>query len=252
MSEFQSWRSYWNFVTSTMFHSRYIRDSSTEHFLHTVLATGTSRMGKIEKGSCLWRAQLGCIESRNEDDQPCPFPYERMKPLLSMSIEGRANPKGIPYLYLATDKETAMAEVRPWLGSMISVGQFETTRDMKVINCSADQEYAIYLKEPSPQKRESAVWSHINRAFSVPVSSTEQTAEYIPTQVIAELFKNNVYDGIIYRSALSAGLNVVLFNLDTADQVDCYLYTVEKITFGFKETGNPYVLRKYHKIHDDA
>lgn len=41
-----------------------------------------------------------------------------MKPLSNSASEGRANPKGIPYLYVATDKETAMSEVRPSLGAI--------------------------------------------------------------------------------------------------------------------------------------
>lgn len=48
-----------------------------------------------------------------------------MKPLRDKASEGRANPKGIPYLYLATTKEAPMSEVRPWIGSDISVGQFK-------------------------------------------------------------------------------------------------------------------------------
>ena len=48
-----------------------------------------------------------------------------MKPLGGRATDGRANPRGIPCLYLATTKETAMSEVRPWIGSYVSAGQFE-------------------------------------------------------------------------------------------------------------------------------
>lgn len=151
------------------------------------------------------------------NEQLSPLPPDRMKPLPNMATEGRANPKGIPYLYLATDKETAMAEICPWLDSLISVGQFRTIRELVVFDLAAlHQDTTIYLSEPSPKKRESAVWSDIDSAFSKPISPTEHVAEYIPTQIIAELFKNNGADGMIYKSALGDGLNVVLFDLEVA------------------------------------
>jgi RES domain-containing protein len=42
-----------------------------------------------------------------------------MKPIPKWQGEGRANPRGIPVLYLATHRETALAEVRPWIGAVI-------------------------------------------------------------------------------------------------------------------------------------
>jgi len=40
---------------------------------------------------------------------------ERMLPDPNKVGDGRANPKGTPYLYLASNPETAMAEMRPWV-----------------------------------------------------------------------------------------------------------------------------------------
>jgi hypothetical protein len=57
-----------------------------------------------------------------------------MKPPNNMAREGRVNPKGIPCLYLADERNTAMAETRPWLGSYISLGEFKTVRGLRVID----------------------------------------------------------------------------------------------------------------------
>ncbi|WP_424666577.1 RES family NAD+ phosphorylase [Candidatus Binatus sp.] len=57
-----------------------------------------------------------------------------MVPLSDRAREGRVNPKGIPCLYLATHKDTALSEVRPGKGSLISVAQFQTCRDLTIIN----------------------------------------------------------------------------------------------------------------------
>lgn len=259
MPEFRSWNNYSEFAQSAKLKNRYIRDSSAEEFLNTVLATSKKRERKILKGNYMWRAQLGHhwepigVDEDHIDEELCPLPPERMKPLPNIATEGRANPKGIPYLYLSTEMETAMAEVRPWIGSLISVGQFMIMRDLIVIDCSAHKrDFTFYFTEPDPETRERAVWSHIDNAFSIPISPTDHTAEYIPTQIIAELFKNNGADGIIYRSSLGNGLNVVLFDLAVAELVTCSLYEARKLSFDFKETANPYFVKKHYDNHDSV
>jgi hypothetical protein len=193
------------------------------------------------KDTGLWRAQIGYEEPMGKDEDPLPLSAQRMKPIPNKATEGRANPKGIPYLYLATDKETAMAEVRPWKGSIISVGQFKTTRDLLVIDSSKHSErFTVYFKEPSPEKRELAVWDCIDNAFSRPVNASDNLADYAPTQIIAELFKSNGADGIIYRSSLGEGLNLVLFDLTLAEIVDCSVYILDKLSFKFRQFGNLY------------
>jgi len=77
----------------------------------------------------------GTDETVTED---YPFDTKRMKPLLGRAREGRANPKGIPYLYLATHRDTAVAEVRPWKGGAVSVGQFKIMRDLKLVNTTIE------------------------------------------------------------------------------------------------------------------
>ena len=101
-----------------------------------------------------------------------------MCPRPGRATEGRANPKGIPYLYLASNRETALAEVRPWVGSHVSVGQFKIIRELKVVNCTTEKKGStFYFKEPSPKKREEAVWADIDRAFAKPVTPTDDIAD---------------------------------------------------------------------------
>jgi hypothetical protein len=63
------------------------------------------------------------------------------------------------------------------------------------------------------------------------VSPDPGTAEYAPTQIIAEHFKNSGYDGILFRSSLGLGLNVALFNLDAASIVNVRLVPVLGVTY---------------------
>lgn len=251
MSEFKSARSYQCFAQKIIRSSRYIRDPETDEFLAVLLQSGTNREeARLRKGSGFWRAQIG--NDRREildehgaciDHEPCGLSPNRMKPLRDRAREGRANPKGIPYLYGANKIETAIAEVRPWLGQFISLALFVVKRDMRLISfVSEDPKQRFYLTEPEPNEREIAVWADIDRAFAKPLTPNDETAEYVPTQIIAELFKSKGFDGIAYRSAFGGGggYNIVLFDLNDANLVSCTLYELKAIKHEFQEAANPY------------
>jgi len=254
MSEFESQNSYSHFEHSVKRKARYVFEEKADKFLRTVLETSEHRKRKLPKDRFLWRAQQGdhwvtvCNDDGEEFEDQQPLPPDRMKPLTASAREGRANPKGIPCLYLATDKETAMAEVRPWIASYISVGQFKTLRDLTLVDCSVEHAAGpfahIYMKEPAPPEREKAVWAAIDYAFSEPASPDDSTADYAPTQILAEAFRNHGYDGIIYKSMLEKGFNVALFDLTAAELVNCFLYKAKSISFHFEEAANPYSVSK--------
>jgi len=125
---FKSWRSYWVFRDNVKNNSRFILDKESKDFLMAIEDTCLSRIKIISISTPLWRAQVGCDyiakyeDGVHIDDVPVPFDYERMKPIIHSAAEGRANPKGIPYLYVATDKETAMSE---WSGNLNSYKEFK-------------------------------------------------------------------------------------------------------------------------------
>ena len=253
MAEFKSWNSYWAFSRSTSTKHRYFRPREVEEFLDAVLETSKSRKSTIKTGSVFWRAQLGNAwrpwyeGGEHLTDLPDPFPPERMKPTPGRVIEGRVNPKGIPYLYVSTNRDTALAEVRPWIGSLISLAQFKTLRDLTVIDCTRKEKprTVIFPKAPpSPKEKEKIMWSEIDRAFSRPVTPSDEIADYVPTQIIAELFRANGLEGVAYVSALGKGLNLAIFDIDTADVINCSLFEAKKIGFTFKEAANPYFVKK--------
>jgi RES domain len=251
MPGFDSWESYNVFAQSVRCKARYVFEDQVDEFLHTVLATSNTRKMDFPSKRFLWRAQLGdhCEEVEIDGElssEQGPLPRARMKPLAHSPHEGRVNPKGIPCLYLTTEKDTAMAEVRTWIGSYISVGQFETVKDLTLINCFRQQGTDLlhywYSEEPDSDEREKAVWAHIDHAFSKPVSADNPTIEYIPTQILAELFRKNGFDGVVYKSLLGEGFNVALFDIDAAKLVNCFLYNAKSVAFKFEEAGNPYFL----------
>ena len=257
MGEFKSWRSYWEFCHAITQRTRYVHEPEVEQFLDAVLATHQSRVEIMPAGAMLWRAQLGyeLWHSDEGDDQtgeePFPFSQKRMKPIPGCAREGRVNPKGIAYLYLATHRDTALAEVRPWMGSLISVGQFRVKRDLTIVNCTTDEKSRhLFFEEPAAQQRETAVWYDVDEALARPVNLSDDGADYAPTQVLAELFrvKVNGCDGIAYRSSLGEGHNIALFDLDLADLVNCTPFEAKRISYDFKQAGNPYFVRDSNEV----
>ncbi len=254
MAQFDSWQSYRTFAWSVKQKARYVFEDQVERFLETVLATSAGRRRDFPSGRVLWRAQQGhdwetIHQDAEEFEVPAPFPPTRMKPLPHSAREGRVNPKGIPCLYLATDKETAMAEVRPWVGSYVSVGQFKTLKGLVLVDCFIEHArgFVFFFEEPDPAEREKAVWADIDRAFSEPVNPDESTAEYAPTQILAEAIRSHGYDGIVYKSLLGKGFNVALFDKSVVDLVNCFLYEAKSVSFEFHETANPYFVKKYYE-----
>lgn len=251
---FPSWRSYWDFLSSVRSHRRFVHAPEVDAFLDLVLATGRKRAVTLPKGLLLWRSQLGTtFESRVqtfeggsfETEEEEAFPPERMVPLPDAAVEGRVNPKGIPCIYLSDDQDTALAEVRPWIGAAISVGQFELLGDTRVVDFSRDDgRRPIFLKEPTPAKRTKVVWRDINRAFSRPVTPSEQHADYVGTQIIAELFKANGYDGVVFKSSCGTGRNVALFEISRVRLLGAAPFEAKTIRFTFRQTNNPYVLKR--------
>jgi hypothetical protein len=181
-----------------------------------------------------------------------------MKPLLHSAFEGRANPKGIPCLYVATTKTAAMAEVRPWIGAMVSLATFKIISTITIVDCSTlhAQYWKLLQQQKSgedipPEKFDDIVWAAIHGAFAEPVTRADDTADYAPTQILAELFRAEGYNGVANKSVfgeighnialfdLNAAVQIdgVLFDLNAAVQIDGVLYETTGIDFKFEESG---------------
>ncbi len=251
---FKHWNSYHKFCNYVQTKSRYLLDEMSMEFLDSIIATCAERETVIEEDSIVWRAQNGhdwkpyyqvdpdTLEDVYIDDMVCPFPFERMKPLRNSASEGRANPKGIPCLYVATDKETAMSEVRPWLGSIISIGKFKVKRKLKILDFSiaiGKRKFHLPFNELSETETIETVWANIDSAFSIPVKLSDLNSAYAPTQIISEFIKSKGYDGIAYKSSLAEGHNIALFDLDSADVIDCFTYEPVSVKYHFKEVVEP-------------
>jgi hypothetical protein len=256
MAEFASTDSYHRFAQAVKLKTRYVHDDEVRAFLAAVMETSETRRDSIEKSVVLWRAQRGYVWRKEnegeegEDEVQDAYPPERMKPKAEFATDGRVSPRGIPCLYLASTKEAAMAEVRPWVGSYLSLAQFKVMRELAVVDCSKDKRiFSHWLtrsEDRSVKQREEVVWAEIAYAFSRPVTPDEPITEYVPTQILAEAFRAHGYDGIVYRSLLGEGLNVALFDCGVAELINCGLYETKSVSFNFDQCSNPYFISKHY------
>lgn len=98
-------------------------------------------------------------------------------------------------------------------------------------------------KPLTAEEKEKAVWIDIDNAFSRPVRLTDDQADYAPTQILAELFRNHGYDAIVYKSQFGddgkrKGYNIAVFNPDDVEIITGAPCKVNSIKVEFEQNGN--------------
>lgn len=142
---------------------------------------------------------------------------EMTAPPKEIAPRGRANPAGISYLYAAQKMQTAVAEVRPYVGQYVSIREVRPKRRLKLANLGKVRPVATPFNDPdlSDTLRRLALLNCLNRELSKPVNPDTSEVEYVPTQYLAEVILDSGFDGIIYRSAVApTGVNAVFFRPD--------------------------------------
>jgi len=170
----------------------------------------------LPAGSRVFRARLGY---REQDYRIIPIPEAEMgaPPPECVKTPGRANPEGVSYFYGAEDESTAVAEIRPHRGMLVTVAMGETLRDLRLIDLAAGMTLASPFEcgsEYLPSLVESCeLFNHLDTQFAKPLRHSDDTHEYRPTQFFAEWAKDHGYDGLRYSSAMSeGGRNVLIFD----------------------------------------
>jgi len=168
-------------------------------------------------GTQLYRARV--IPSNKEelgvDEMGCPP--------AKTTPAGRANPLGIPYLYLCQEEETCYYEVRALYLDRLSIGTFNVTKDLKILDFTKKLSLYVANTMSSDLATEISKFKLIQRIsgdLSKPLRRFDTELEYVPTQLICEFCKLNEIDGIRFSSSLhNGGVNVVLFDSSNANCV---------------------------------
>lgn len=139
----------------------------------------------------------------------------------------RANPSGIPMLYLASDPATALWEIRGEPGSEVSLATVVLKKDIQIVdltnipNMKSAFQYGDNLQQEISYR---AIFRCLSDALSEPIQSDNSDIDYVPTQYLSEAIKASKFGGMKYKSSLSpTGWNCVLFNVHSAKatKVEC-------------------------------
>ena len=175
-----------------------------ESLFETYLETDTSQFGDQ-----IYRARV-----RNDDSA---IAMDKMgKPPAKEVKNGRANPVGIPYLYVASTYKTAIAETRPHPGDLLSVAQYRVVTPLRLLNLLHPRKtispFEVDERELPVMRHELSFLCHLESELSKPILPRVADLEYLPTQYLCDFIKNCGYDGVVFKSSISVGANIALFD----------------------------------------
>lgn len=141
---------------------------------------------------------------------------------------GRMNAKGVSVFYGATNDRTAIAEVRPPVGSYVVTAAFKVTRPLQLLNLGAlnetcpDSRLSYFDPQRVEQAKRSAFLASLQNQLLKPVMPEMADHGYLITQAIADYLSMHPtlnLDGIYFpsiqlgkRDSDVPGHNVILFN----------------------------------------
>ncbi|MCC4815652.1 hypothetical protein BCU85_10865 [Vibrio lentus] len=127
---------------------------------------------------------------------------------------GRINRPGVSFMYCATDKYTAISEVRPHPGDLVSTGKFVLRRDVRVFDLSKSLLLDFFHCDEALD--EYIPFKHLARLINQVVPPSERQ-HYSITQLIADCIRQLGFDGIAFRSSVGEGINLVFFQSSILD-----------------------------------
>lgn len=164
-----------------------------------------------------------------------PFSIDKMgAPPNRLTTHGRANPAGIPYLYLGSLPETAVAEVRPHTGEVASVADFHMAHAITAVDLRSPRKLVspFLLGDAAAIGQLLADIPFLERLgdeLTRPVLPRSAAIDYVPSQYLCEFIKKSGYDGVVYRSSVSDGINLALFDPTKAISGDVSIYNITRV-----------------------
>lgn len=150
-----------------------------------------------------------------------PYSLDKMgAPPTHLAGHGRANPAGIRYLYLGSEPGTAVAEVRPHTGEKACIARFAIPEIRAVDLRSPRGRVSPFILEGAEQisrvRGGLPLLERLGEELTKPVQPRSAAFEYIPSQYLCEFIKKRGFQGVVYRSSVSNGINLALFDPDVA------------------------------------
>jgi hypothetical protein len=199
---------------------------------------------ELPEGLFYYRARIGYKEIEKEitiSSVKLKVPYTNSEigaPPPLKATPGRANRQGVSFLYLASDKGTAIGEVRPHPGHYVSLGKFKGVQNLVLADLRFIDLSKFYHDKNALETFK--LLRDLGDELSLAILP-EEKENYLITQFISEIIRRLGLDGILFNSSVSDGHNLVVFNSDKFEYVDSDSELVKIMNVDFK-----YKLTEYH------
>jgi len=168
------------------------------------------------------------------------------------SQAGRANPKGIPYLYLANDIETVIYELRAVKMNYLTIVEFTLSKQGKIIDLTKIDQISPFIFQSEEMLTLHIVnkkyLEEIHNEIIKPTSDDDTYLDYLPTQYIFDFIRKNKtlllddgdntnakqYEiiGVKYKSSLNpTGINYVFFEDRIFDAKNAMVYKISDVEY---------------------
>ena len=194
---------------------------------------------RLMAGCNLYRARVGfktVKSSKYSSDDETYRDGDIGPPPASATKAGRANHAGQVVLYCADQMETAVAEVRPARGNLVSVGLFKVKRDIALLDLVMDQPPINPFTQPnlSLAVELADLFKTFGEDLATPLRRSDDVSEYKPSQSLTDAVHLAKFDGIRYPSAMNRnGSNVVIFKPNDVEFVSSKLVAIDDVIVQF-------------------
>lgn len=207
------------------FHTNYIELTILDRYCTYIRKT-------YKKGTLFYRGRIS-----SEDG----FLVDQMgAPPSTKATAGRANSAGIRCLYLASDLDTTIHEIRAGVFDFISIGRFKLKEDIVVVDLKAIDHISPFIEGLNPLEHaiNKEHLKRINMEIGRPLRRSDSVLDYIPTQYIADFIKSILhegkpeYAGIEYNSTINqSGQNLAIFYPELFDCADVEVYHISELRY---------------------
>jgi hypothetical protein len=172
-----------------------------------------------------------------------PYTIDQMgAPPKRVASHGRANPAGIPYLYLGSTPDTAISEIRPHTGEMACVADFTTPATLKLVDLRNPRERVspfllVDADDIGRMRNDLPFLERLGTELTRPVLPQSAAIDYTPSQYLCEFIKKCGYQGVIYSSSVSDGMNLALFDPSLAIPGTVAQYFIARVTVEIELDG---------------
>jgi hypothetical protein len=225
-----NWQHLKKLINIIKYESRFIMQEPYKSFIDSIVKMVCEQFNSIiPADSKLYRARINKINFEKREDEKIPFPPDKMgSPPQHLAISGRINPEGIPYLYCAGELDTAGAELRPWKGACLTIGEVEIKRNIPIADLTLeckDDNWKLFFYDFADM-------------FSIQWPP-ELKLNYLVTQYFSEHFKAVGFRGIKYKSEFNVGgNNYSLFYKEDYGITKTYSVETTDISYFFYKNKN--------------